>query len=314
MHGTLSQKIAVVGVGAVGASVAYALAVSGLATELVLVDVNNAKAEGEAMDIAHAAAFIKPIQIYAGTFEDCRDAAIIIFTAGASQKPGESRLDLLQKNYAILKESLPKLQRESGETILLMLSNPVDVLTYAALKITGLPPEKVFGSGTVLDSSRFRHSLSHHCGVAPRNIHAYVVGEHGDSEVLLWSLAYIAGTGIDRFCQLAGIPPVSRQGVDDYVRNAGYEIIARKGATYYAVSLAVKQICESILRDENTILTVTGLIEGSYGIKDCCLGLPAVINSKGRGRPLELPLSGEEEDALRRSADVLKAAIKHLNL
>lgn len=309
-----NRKIAVVGVGAVGASVAYALAMSGLVTELVLVDVNKAKAEGEAMDLAHAAAFIKPIRIYAGTFEDCRDAAIIIFTAGASQKPGETRLDLLQKNYAILKESLPKLTGGSGDNILLIVSNPVDALAYAALKITGLPPEKVFGSGTVLDSSRFRHSLSDHCGVAPRNIHAYVVGEHGDSEVLLWSLAYITGTGIDRYCELAGIPPVNRQAVDGRVRNAGYEIISRKGATYYAISLAVKRICESIIRDENTILTVTGLIDGAYGIRDCCLSLPAVINSKGRGRPLELPLSGEEAEALRRSAEVLKTAIKQLNL
>jgi len=304
----------VVGAGAVGASVAYALAVSGLASELVLVDVNAAKAEGEAMDLAHAAAFIKPVTIYAGTFEDCRDAGIIIFCAGANQKPGETRMDLLQKNYTILRESLPELQRGNGEGILLIVSNPVDVLTYAALKITGLPPERVFGSGTVLDSSRFRHNLSRHCGVAPRNIHAYVVGEHGDSEVLLWSLANIAGTGLDSFCELAGLPPVSRPEVDNRVRNAGYEIISRKGATYYAVSLAVKRICESIIRDENSILTVTGLIDGAYGVSGCCLSLPAVVNSRGRGTPLKLPLTWEEEEALRRSADILKAAIRQINL
>jgi len=303
-----------VGAGSVGASIAYALAVSGLATELVLVDINTAKAEGEAMDLAHAAAFIKPVIIYAGTFEDCRDAGIVIFSAGANQKPGETRMDLLQKNYAILRETLPKLLGGSGDTILLIVSNPVDVLTYAALKITGLPPGRVFGSGTVLDSSRFRHSLSRHCGVAPRNIHAYVVGEHGDSEVLLWSLAYIAGTKLDRYCELAGIPPVDRQQVDSHVRNAGYEIISRKGATYYAVSLAVRRICESIIRDENTILTVSGLIEGAYGISDCCLSLPAVVNSEGRGRPLKLPLTVEEEEALRHSAEVLKAAIRQIKL
>lgn len=314
MKKTDERKIAVVGVGAVGASVAFALAISGLVAELVLVDVNKAKAEGEAMDIAHAAAFIKPVKIYAGSFEDCRDAAIVIFTAGAGQKPGETRLDLLQRNYEILRDTLPKLQPGSGESVLLMVSNPVDVLTYAALKITGLPPERVFGSGTVLDSSRFRHSLSHHCGVAPRNIHAYVVGEHGDSEVLLWSLVYIIGTRLDRFCELAGVPPVDPDKVDGQVRNAGYEIISRKGATYYAISLAVKRICESVIRDENTILTVSGLIEGCYGIRDCCLSLPAVINSKGRGRPLELPLSAGEEEALRRSAEILRAALKSINL
>ncbi len=313
MQKTDERKIAVVGVGAVGASTAYALAVSGLATELVLVDINNAKAEGEAMDLAHAAAFIKPARIYAGPFEDCRDAAIVIFTAGANQKPGETRLDLSQRNYAILKESLPRVLG-SSDSILLIVSNPVDVMTYAALKVSGMSPGQVFGSGTVLDSSRFRHNLSHHCGVAPRNIHAYVVGEHGDSEVLLWSLANIAGAGIDRYCELAGVPPVNRQEVDKRVRGAGYEIISRKGATYYAISLALKRICESIIRDENTILTVSGLLDGPYGIKDCCLSLPTVINYEGRGRPLELPLSGEEEDALRRSAEVLKGAIKELHL
>lgn len=299
--------------GAVGASAAYALAVSGLASELALVDINKAKAEGEAMDLAHAAAFIKPVRIYAGDYEDCRDASIIIFSAGANQKPGETRLDLLLKNYSILKEILPRIL--GGEdSILLIVSNPVDVLTYAALKISGLPPERVFSTGTVLDSSRFRHSLSHHCGVAPQNVHAYVVGEHGDSEVLLWSLANIAGAGIDSYCELAGIPPVNRQEVDSQVRNAAYEIISRKGASYYAVSLAIKRICESILRDENSILSVSGLLEGVYGLSGCCLSLPSVINSGGRSKPLELPLSGQEEEALRRSADVLKAAIKELNL
>ncbi len=313
MQKTDERKIAVVGVGAVGASTAYALAVSGLASELVLVDANRAKAEGEAMDLAHAAAFIKPIRIYAGDYEDCRDASIIIFTAGANQKPGETRLDLLLKNYGILRESLPRLLG-GGDSIFIIVSNPVDVLTYAALKISGLPPERVFSSGTVLDSSRFRHRLSYHCGVAPRNVHAYVVGEHGDSEVLLWSLANIAGTGIDRYCELAGIPPANRREVDSQVRNAGYEIISRKGASYYAVSLALKRICESIIRDENSILSVSGLLEGMYGISGCCLSLPSVISSNGRGKPLELPLSDEEEDALRMSADVLKSAIQKLNL
>lgn len=296
-----------------GASTAYALVASGLATELVLVDINQARAEGEAMDLAHAAAFIKPIQIYAGSYEDCRDAGIIIFAAGASQKPGETRLDLLQKNYGILKYILTQLKL-TGENILLIVSNPLDVLTYAALQVTGLPPERVFGSGTVLDSSRFRHILSEHCHVAPRNVHATVVGEHGDSEVMLWSLADIAGIRVDHFCELTGMPPVNREAVDKQVRSAAYEIISRKGATYYAVSLAVRQICESIIRDGSYILSVSGLIEGPYGIHGCCLSLPSIVNSAGRGRPLELPLATEEEGALRHSAEVLKEAIASLNL
>ena len=308
-----NRKIAVVGVGAVGASTAFALAVSGLVTELALVDVNKAKAEGEAMDLAHAAAFIKPIQIYAGSFEDCRDAGIVIFTAGASQKPGETRIDLLQTNYRILKDCLTQMNL-TDENILIIASNPLDVLTYAALKATGLSPERIFGSGTVLDSSRFRHILSEHCGVAPRNVHATVVGEHGDSEVMLWSLADIAGIRIDDFCELVGVPPIKRGEVDKQVRNAGYKIISRKGATYYAVSLAIKRICESVIRDENTILSVSGLVDGHYGIDGCCLSLPSIVNSRGRGYPLELPLAAEEEAALRRSAEVLRKAIAALNL
>lgn len=308
-----NRKIAVIGVGAVGASTAYALAVSGLATELVLVDVNMDKAEGEAMDLAHAAAFIKPIQIYAGSYQDCRDAGIIIFTAGASQKPGETRMDLLTTNYRILKDCLTQISL-TDENILIIASNPLDVLTYAALQITGLTPRRIFGSGTVLDSSRFRHILSEHCGVAPRNVHATVVGEHGDSEVMLWSLADIAGIRVDHFCELAGIPPINREEVDRQVRNAGYEIISRKGATYYAVSLAVKRICESVIRDENTILSVSGLVDGPYGINGCCLSLPSIVNSKGRSLPLALPLAAEEESALRHSAKVLQEAIAGLNL
>ncbi len=308
-----NRKIAVVGVGAVGASTAFALAVSGLVTELALVDANKAKAEGEAMDLAHAAAFIKPIQIYAGSFEDCRDAGIIIFTAGAGQKPGETRMDLLQTNYRILKDCLTQMNL-TDENILIIASNPLDVLTHAALKATGLSPERIFGSGTVLDSSRFRHILSEHCGVAPRNVHATVVGEHGDSEVMLWSLADIAGIRVDHFCELVGIPPIKREEVDKQVRNAGYEIISRKGATYYAVSLAVKRICESIIRDENTILSVSGLVDGHYGIDGCCLSLPSIVSSKGRGYPLELPLAAEEEAALYSSAEVLRKAIASLNL
>lgn len=308
------RKVAILGAGAVGASVAYALSVTGVAAELVLVDVNRERAAGEAMDLSHAAAFIKPVEIYAGDYADCRDAAIVVFAAGANQKPGENRLDLLKKNYAILQETIPRLMPLWEGAILLMVTNPVDVLTCAALKISGLSPQRAFGTGTALDSSRFRHSLSRHLGIASRNIHANVVGEHGDSEVLLWSHVYVAGTGIDDYCRLAGLPPVDRLAVDRSVRNAAYEIIARKGATNYAISLAVKQICEGILRDEDAIMTVSGLIEGSYGIDGCCLSLPCVINAGGKGRPLELLLSPEEEEAVLHSAAVLKNAIASLGV
>ena len=309
-----NRKIAVVGMGSVGASVAYALMIAGLPTELVLVDSNPAKAEGEAMDLSHAAAFIKPITIYNGSYSDCRNADIIIFTAGANQKPGEARLNLVQKNFATLKKCLSQMIPDGTKTILLMVSNPVDVLTYAALKITGLPPERVIGSGTVLDSSRFRHEISRHCQVDARNVHAYVVGEHGDSEVLLWSLANIAGTGIEEFCALKNISPVNREEVDYRVRNAAYAIISRKGATHYAISLAVRHICESILRDEHSILTVSGLVNGIYGINNCCLSLPTVVKAKGRADVLVLPLTNKEERSLAQSAEMLQEIISKLGI
>lgn len=303
-------KITVVGTGMVGASTAFAIMASGLASDLVLVDINKEKAEGEAMDLGDAAAFIKPINVYAGTFEDCKDSNIIIFTAGANQKPGETRLDLVQKNVAILKESLPQLLKYSPDSIYLMVSNPIDVLTYVSLKISGLPTNQVFGSGTVLDTSRFKAELSEYCGVDPRNVHAYIVGEHGDSEVALWSTANVAGMGLEKFSELKGIEPVDRQEIAKRVRTAAYEIIRRKGATYYAIALSIKRICEAILRDENSILTVSGLVNDIYGIKDCCLSLPCIVNGSGRNKVLAIPMSVEEEDALRNSAQVLKQAIQ----
>lgn len=308
------RKIAVVGAGSVGASAAYAILMSGLVSEILLVDINRERAEGEAMDLAHGAAFAKPIKVTVGSYQDCRDADIVIFTAGANQKPGESRLDLASKNVSVLKDVLPRVIDPAGEQILLMVSNPVDVLTYAALQITGLPANRVLGSGTVLDSSRFRHLISQHCLVEPRNIHAYVIGEHGDSEVLLWSSANIAGLSPEEFCRCRGILCPDRETVSAGVVNAAYEIIARKGATYYAIGLAVSRICESILRDENSILTVSGLIDGLYGISDLCLSLPSLVNREGRVRVLPVPLDDDERQALFKSAETLRSIQDRLGL
>jgi L-lactate dehydrogenase len=284
--------------------------VSGLSSDLVLVDVRNEKAEGEAMDLGDAAAFIKPTTVFAGNLADCRDSDLVIFTAGANQKPGESRLSLVQENVLILQNTLPEILRYCPDAIYLMVTNPVDVLTYAALKISGLPANQVFGSGTVLDTSRFRAELAQYCGVDPRNIHAYVVGEHGDSEVPLWSSANVAGMSLDVFYALKGIEPPDRQEVAGRIRMAAYEIIRRKGATYYAIALAVKRICEAVLRDENSILTVSGMVNGLYGIAECCLSLPCIVNGAGRERALAVPMSAEEEDALRNSAQVLWRATR----
>ncbi len=304
------RKIAVVGAGSVGSASAYALMISGLASELVLVDTDRDKAEGEAMDLAHGASFVSPVKIYAGDYGECYDADIIVFCAGAGQKPGETRLDLINKNLGVLQEALPGIINPEGDSVLIMVSNPVDILTYAALKITGLPPGRVLGSGTVLDSSRFRYLIGEKCRVEARNIHAYVVGEHGDSEVPLWSLANIAGVGVEDFCRTHGVSGLDREDISRRVRRAGYEIIERKGATCYAIGLAVRRICESILRDENSILTVSGLMDGEYGLREVCLSLPALVNRTGRVRTLAVPMSGEEEAAFRRSAGILKEAME----
>ncbi|MFZ5641987.1 MAG: L-lactate dehydrogenase [Bacillota bacterium] len=304
------RKIAVVGAGSVGSASAYALMISGLVSEMTLVDIDKKKAGGEAMDLAHGASFVSPIKIYAGDYEDCHNADIIVFTAGANQKPGETRLDLIQKNLSILRDVLPRIINPEGGSILLMVSNPVDIMTYAALKITGLAPNRILGSGTVLDSSRFRYLISEKCRVEARNIHAYVVGEHGDTEVTLWSLANIAGIPLEDFCSMHGIPCLDKNNISEQVRRAGYEIIERKGATYYAIGLAVRRICESIIRDENSVLTVSGLLDGEYGLRDVCMSLPTLVNRAGRVRTLAVPVSGEEEEGLKRSARVLREALE----
>lgn len=314
MHVNDKRKVGIIGAGAVGSAAAYALMISGLITEMVLVDINRERAEGEAMDLAHGVSFIKPIRIYAGSYEDCRDADIVIFSAGVNQKPGETRLELLQRNYAVLKDVLSKLPLRENDAIFLVVTNPVDVLTYAALRLTGLPPNRVIGSGTVLDSSRFRYLLSRHCRVEPRNIHAYVVGEHGDTEVPLWSLANIAGIPVLQFCCWQGLPCIDREEITRRVREAAYEVIARKGYTSFAIGLAVRRICESIFRDENSILTVSGLIDGQYGIRDVCFSLPAIVNRQGRVRVLAPPIDPAEEEALRHSARVLRSVIGELAL
>lgn len=299
-------KISIIGAGFVGATCASVILSSGLASEVVMVDINRKKAEGEALDLAQGAPFVKPVDVYAGDIEDCKDSAIIIFTAGANQQPGETRLDLASKNARIVREMVPKLIKAAPEAILLIVSNPVDVLTYEAIKASKLPPERVIGSGTVLDTSRFRYALSQHIDLDARNIHAYIVGEHGDSEVALWSLTNVAGISLDEFCKRNDIALPNKQEIFDATRNAAYKIIEGKGATYYAVSYAVKRICEVILRDERSVLTVSGLINGIYGIQDTCLSLPTIISRKGREKVLSLPLSREEEQALVGSAKIIK--------
>lgn len=303
-------KISIIGAGLVGSSAAFSIMSSGLASDLVLVDINRAKAEGEAMDLGDAAAFIKPTNVYAGSFEDCQDSNIVVFTAGANQKPGETRLDLVHKNVNILKENLEQLLKYCPQAIYLIVANPVDVLTYVALKISGLPSNQIFGSGTVLDTSRFRAEVADYCNVDPRNVHAYIVGEHGDSEVAIWSTADVAGIPLEQFSKMRGLKPICKNEIAKRVRTAAYEIIQRKGATYYAIAVSIKRICETILRDENSILTVSGMVNGVYGIQDCCLSLPSIVNGSGREKVLTISMMEEEAVALRDSAQILKGVIK----
>ena len=310
------NRVAIVGAGNVGATFAYALLLSNLAAEIVLVDLNQKKAEGEVMDLNHAMPFTAPTRIWMGNYSDCAGAAVTVITAGAAQKPGETRLDLVKKNAAIFGQIVPEVARYNPNGILLVATNPVDVLTYVSYKVSGLPAEQVIGSGTILDTARFRYLLSEHFEVDPRSVHAYIIGEHGDSEVPVWSLANIAGMRLDTFCEANDIG--CNQEVMDKIfqqtRDAAYHIIERKGATYYAVAAGLMRIVEAILRDQSTVLSVSSLIHDYYGLEEVCLSLPTVVDRGGVERVLRLKLNQAEIDGLRRSADVLKDTIARLEL
>jgi L-lactate dehydrogenase len=303
-----STKIAIIGVGAVGATSAYALMISGLAAEIVLIDVNEHKAEGEAMDLAHGAPFVRPVNVRAGRYADCAGAQIVVITAGMPQKPGETRLDLVKKNVMIFQDMVPQIAAAAPNAILLVVSNPVDILTYATLRISGLPASRVVGSGTVLDTARLRALIGQRLHVDSRSVHAHVIGEHGDSEVVVWSRATVAGMPIDEFCVQRGTEPCSadmQAEIANQVRRAAYEIINRKGATFYAIGLAVRQIVEAILRDQDSVATVSTLMTGQLGIEDICLSLPCVVDRGGVEGVLVPRLNDEELSGFRQSAQVL---------
>lgn len=307
-------KISIIGSGFVGSTTAYALMNAGLASEIVIVDINKEKSEGEAMDLSHGASFVKPVEIKSGDYPDTRDSNIIIITAGAPQKPGETRLDLINKNYKILSSFVPELVKYSPNSILLVVSNPVDILTYITYKLSGFSKERVIGSGTVLDTSRFRYLLADHFGIDARNIHTYIMGEHGDSEIATWSITNIAGMDVNKYCETncSKCDGDFKYSISEKVKNAAYEIIQRKGATYYAVSLAIKRIVEAILRDENSILTVSTLLQGEYDISDIYLGVPSIVGSSGVKKILNVPLSDDELKKLQESAKTLKNSLTSL--
>ena len=312
----MRAKIAVVGAGRVGSTFAYTLAASGVAREIVVIDASGERAQGEAMDIAHAVPFFSPVSVVAGDLAAAAGAAVTVIAAGAAQREGEPRPALLRRNVDVLRDIVQEVVRANREGLLLIATNPVDALTYAALRLSGLPPARVLGSGTVLDTARLRAELAAHYGVDSRNVHAYVLGEHGDSELVAWSGASLANVQLHRYCELTGMS-CTRKDMDAIalrVRDAAYEIIRRKGATNFAIAAALTRIVEAVMRDEASVLTVSTLIDGQYGINGVCLSLPAVVGRFGIQRVLPVPLADEELDRLRSSADAVRAAIESAGL
>ncbi|NFT35258.1 L-lactate dehydrogenase [Clostridium botulinum] len=302
------RKISIIGAGFVGSTTAFAFVNSGVATEICICDINMDKAMGEVMDLVHGTSFVKPVNIYAGSIAETKDSDIVIITAGAAQKDGETRLDLIEKNYNIFKGFIPEIAKVSPDAILLVASNPVDILAYITYKLSGFPKERVIGTGTVLDTSRLKYVIGKYLNVNNNNVHAYVLGEHGDSEVVSWSTASIAGEGFDDYTKKFSLEwdAEIRSVIESDVKNAAYEIISRKKATYYAIGLAITKIAESILRDENAILTVSSLMQGEYGISDMYLAIPTIINRNGAVRIVEPNITEEEIEKLQNSANVLK--------
>ncbi len=311
------RKLVIIGAGNVGSTFAYTVMRSGLAEEIVLIDADRERAEGEAMDLNHGLFFAPPVSIRAGGYDECADAALIVITAGARQKPDESRLSLVQRNAAICKAIMAEIMSRTSDAIIIMVTNPVDVLTYVAQEVSGWPRERILGSGTVLDSARFRYLLSDQCKVDPRNVHAYVIGEHGDSEVPVWSMTHIAGVPMSEYCSITcqhACTDEERAMLFEQVRQSAYHVIESKGATYYGVSMALERIASAILRDENSVLTVSLRADGHYGLDDVCLSLPAVVNRNGVDRVIDALLSRVEQEALHRSANILREVIAQIAL
>ena len=308
------RKAAVIGCGFVGSATAFTLMQSRLFSELVLLDVNMEKADGEAKDIAHGIPFAGQMKIYAGTYDDAADAAIIIITAGANQKPGETRLDLVQKNTAIYQSIIPEIVKRDFGGILLIVSNPVDILTYVALKLSGLPENRVLGSGTVLDTARLKYALGEHLGVDSRSVHSFIIGEHGDSEIAAWSSTNVSGIPLNDFCEMRGHfnHDAAMDAIAEKVKNSAYEIISKKQATYYGIAMSVTRICECIVRNERSILPVSAMMHGEYGIEDITLSMPAIVGIGGVETHVPIALSEEEAEKLVESAKKLKEVAKGL--
>jgi len=307
-------KVSIVGAGRVGSSIAFTLVIKGLASEIVLIDKDVERAEGDALDLLHATAFSRRMVVEAGGMEKAKGSDVVIFTAGVAQKPGETRLQLLERNARLTWELAAEAVRYAPDAIFLVVTNPVDVLSYVTWKASGFPKERVFGSGTVLDTARLRTLIAQHCGVSPRSVHAYVIGEHGDSELAVWSKAIVGGLPIKEMCRACevGCGSTVMEELFEKTKNAAYEIIAKKGATHYAIAAAVANILESVFKDERRVLTVSTYVADYMGVGDLYIGLPAVLSSKGIDRVLKLDLDGAERELFVRSAKVIKNALSSI--
>lgn len=310
------RKAVMIGCGFVGSATVFALMQSGLFSEIAMIDADMNKAEGEAMDISHGIPFARQMKVYAGSYDDVRDAGIVIVTAGANQKPDETRLDLVNKNVAIFKQIIPQIAERGFEGVLLVVANPVDILTQVAQKLSGLPENRVIGSGTVLDTGRLKYRLSEHLGVDSRSIHAFIIGEHGDSEIAAWSSANVSGIPLNDFCEMRGHYQHEKatKEIAEKVKNSAYEIIQRKRATYYGVAMAVKRICEVIVRDEKSILPVSTAMHGEHGVDGVVLSMPCIVGKDGIETKVPITLNETEKEQLLGSAKVLKDIIDKLEI
>ena len=312
------NKITVIGSGSVGSTIAYTLTVMGIASEIVMIDINQEKALGEALDIRQGVPFCNPATIYAGSYEDAKNSDIVIITSGVARRPGQSRLDLAQTNVDMLKIVTKDIVKQAPDAIYIIVSNPVDVLTYVFHKISGVPEERIIGSGTILDTARLRSRVAEYYEVNQKNVHAYVLGEHGDSSFVPWSIANISNVPIEDYRNALvnsnAYPEFDREEVENYVRKSGARVIQRKGATFYAVSISVCHICKCLLSGIDTTMTVSTMLHGEYGIEDVCLSLLNVVGHKGAHSKVLVPLNDEEVKALHHSADCLKEIINNIKI
>ena len=309
------SKIILVGDGAVGSSFAYASTILGVGRELGIIDINEKKAEGDAMDLSDVLSFTNPKRIYKADYKDCKDAEVVVITAGIPQKSGESRLDLIEKNLKIFKDMIGKIVASGFDGIFLVASNPVDILTYATWKYSKFPANKVIGTGTTLDSSRFKKEIANLIGIDPRSVEAFIMGEHGDSEFAVWSHTNVGGMPLYEWVKTHSETD-EKELLDtfDKVKNAAYEIIDKKGATFYGIGMALTRIVEAIINDQNSVFSTSSYLDGEYGLKDIYIGVPSVIGKDGVKWVLEVPLTDIEDERMKESAKTLKEIIEKSNI